>query len=85
MTQARDTEGKRVGRAFGLVLRRRRDGLALSQERLAEACSLDRTYVSMLERGVYQPSLAVFLRVADALGVAAPQLMAEVGDELKGG
>lgn len=82
MAHAEEAQALAVARSFGTVLRRRRDGLALSQERLAEAAGLDRTYVSMLERGVHQPSLAVFVRVAKALDVSASELMVEVADEL---
>ncbi len=73
-----------VARSFGTVLKRRRDGLQLSQEKLAGAAEIDRTYVSMMERGIHQPSLDVFIRVARALGVAPEVLMAELTAELPG-
>ena len=41
----------------------------LSQEELADAASIDRTYVSQLERALVNPSLAVLVRVASALNV----------------
>lgn len=40
----------------------------LSQEALALASDVDRTYVSQLERGVANPSLLILVRLARALG-----------------
>lgn len=74
-----------VAAAFGRVLRAARKERGLSQERLAEAVDVDRTYVSMLERGIHQPSLTVLLRMADALGVPAPQLVSDVLGGLRDG
>ena len=84
MPRAKDDESNPVARSFGTVLRRRRDGLRLSQEKLAGDAEIDRTYVSMMERGIHQPSLDVFIRVARALGVAPEALMAELTAELPG-
>lgn len=64
--------------AFGLVvrdLRRRRD---ISQERLALESQLDRTFISLLERGLRQPSLTTILQIAKALEVSPEELVATV-------
>lgn len=82
MPRAADDEINPVARSFGIVLRRRRDGLQLSQEKLAGAAEIDRTYVSMMERGIHQPSLDVFIRVARALDVTPERMMAELTAEL---
>lgn len=42
--------------------------VGLSQEALALAAEVDRTYVSQLERGVANPSLLILVRLARALG-----------------
>lgn len=39
----------------------------LSQEDLALAADVDRSYVSQLERGIANPTLTILLRIADAL------------------
>lgn len=39
----------------------------LSQEALALAANVNRTYVSQLERGVANPSLQILYRIADVL------------------
>ena len=48
-------------------LRRLRVLRKLSQENLAVDAQIDRTYVSRLERGLENPTVAVLERLADAL------------------
>lgn len=48
MTEALDTLGRQI--------KKQRENLGLSQEKLAEKCGLDRTYISLLERGKRNPS-----------------------------
>jgi transcriptional regulator with XRE-family HTH domain len=62
--------------AFAGAVKRLRTAQDLSQEALAEAAGLDRTYVSSLERGRRNPSLTTIVRIASALGVAAHVLLA---------
>ena len=63
-------------RAYGDALRRVRVGRGVSQERLAQLAGLDRTYVSGIERGERNPSLANLLKLADALGVPFSEIAA---------
>ena len=56
----------KVQRQFGLRLRQLRELKSLSQERLAELSDFDRTYLSGIERGVRNPTLAVIARLARA-------------------
>src|SRR2546423_2713599 len=53
---------------FGAEVKRRRTDLGISQEELAERASLHRTYVSDVEAGKRNPSLASIQRLATALG-----------------
>ncbi len=73
----------RFARAFGEVLRTVRKGANMSQERLAEGADIDRTYPSMLERGLREPTLGVVIRLGQALNVSADELvkmtLAELG------
>ena len=51
-------------------IRAARKSRGLSQEALALAAEVDRSYVSQLERGVANPSLAILQRVSEVLGVS---------------
>lgn len=51
-------------------LRKLRVRRGLSQEVLAVDAAIDRTYVSRLERGLENPTVAVLERLAVALGVS---------------
>jgi len=59
---------------LGRAIRTRRNSLGLSQEKLAERCGFDRTYISMLERGVRNPSLLNLLKLADGLATSVSKL-----------
>ncbi len=65
-----------VHRAFGDAVRELRGERGISQERLALEAGLDRTYLSGIERGERNPSLANLFKVADALGVRLSELVA---------
>lgn len=69
--------------AFGQVLREVRKKTGLSQEKLALAANLDRTFVSLLERGLRQPSLTTLLTLANVLEVPAPTLLQAVLDRMR--
>jgi len=60
---------------FGRRLRETRQGRGISQEKLAELAGLHRTYISGVERGERNISLANIERLARALGVAMSDLM----------
>lgn len=63
---------------FGQVLRQLRTKRGLSQEALAHACGRDRTYISLLERGLSSPSLKTLLSLSAALGVRASEMVRRV-------
>ena len=62
--------------AFGRAVREVREARGVSQERLARAASLDRTYVSMIERGRRSPTIRVLMRIAEALQVRPSKIIA---------
>jgi ribosome-binding protein aMBF1 (putative translation factor) len=47
---------RQVARAFGAVLKNARSQQGLSQEALCEGADMDRTYPSLLERGLRTPT-----------------------------
>jgi transcriptional regulator with XRE-family HTH domain len=57
-------------------LRRLRVRKGLSQEVLAVDARIDRTYVSRLERGLENPTVAVLERLAEALGAQIVEFFA---------
>lgn len=56
------------------AIKKQREKLGLSQEKLAERCGFDRTYISMLERGKRNPSLLNLLKLADGLETSVSRL-----------
>ncbi|WP_219884755.1 helix-turn-helix domain-containing protein [Merismopedia glauca] len=59
---------------FGQCLRNARTKTGLSQEKLAEAANLDRTYISLLERGKRNPSLLCLASLCRALDINLSEL-----------
>lgn len=72
-----------VEAAFGQVLRELRMAKGLSQEQLALNCDLDRTFISMLERGRRQPSLASIITIAARLEIQPYKLVRMTTDVLE--
>ncbi len=68
--------------AFGIVLRRLRKEAALTQEKLAFEAEIERNFVSLIERGVNQPTIRILFKLAKALGIKPSQLLALVELEI---
>ncbi|MCE4564357.1 helix-turn-helix transcriptional regulator [Maribellus sp. CM-23] len=66
---------------FGKVIRELREEKKLSQEKLAELCDLDRTYISLLERGLRQPTITTIFKLGKALGISPSKLVEQVEDK----
>lgn len=63
-----EPEFDRLLKQLGGEIKSLRTAAGLSQEALALAAEVDRTYVSQLERGVANPSLAILIRISAVLG-----------------
>ena len=63
--------------AFGTVIRRFRKELQLSQEELSRISSLDRVFISQLERGKQQPTLVTIFELAAAMKVPVATILTE--------
>ena len=61
--------------SLGKRIRFHREQLGLSQEKLAEKCAFDRTYISLLERGKRNPSFTNLHRLAEGLETTLSQLI----------
>lgn len=64
-------------RAFGRVLRQRREQAGWSQELMAEKADLNRSYLGELERGQAVPSLITLEKLAAALELSPSYLLAQ--------
>lgn len=69
---------KGINKSFGDVLRSLRTDAELSQESLALECDLDRTFISLLERGLRQPSLQTIFKLAEVLNISPSDLIKKV-------
>lgn len=64
-----------IRRRVGLNVRRIREKQGFSQEGLAFACGLHRTYISGVERGVRNPTVVALDRIAQALKISPARLL----------
>ena len=69
---------QRLPKRFGRAIRKRREATDISQEALADRAGLHRTYISLLERGLRNPSLTVIAKLAKALGTTMTSLVSEL-------
>jgi len=60
---------------FGQILKEQREKAGLSQEDLAFEADCNRTFVSMLERGLRQPTLTTLIKLGRALNIPASNLV----------
>jgi transcriptional regulator with XRE-family HTH domain len=56
-------------------IKKARVSVGISQEKLAELCEIDRTYVSLLERSKRNPSFFSLLKICKGLNVPLSELM----------
>lgn len=75
MVGMKKAQEQKIKKGFGEYLRAIRRGKGLSQEALAFACELDRTYIGGIERGERNVSLINIYKIARALGVTPKELM----------
>ena len=67
-----------LAHAFGTALKKHRKLAGLSQEALSEACEIERTFISMLERAQRRPSLAMTFELAKALSISPSAFVNDV-------
>lgn len=63
---------------FGQLLRELRTKKGFTQEALATDSSLDRTYISLLERGLRQPTLGTLFKISEVLEVAPSSIIKDL-------
>lgn len=68
----------KLEKLFGEILRKKRNEAGYSQEKLALDCGLDRTYISLLERGLRQPTLTTIFKICQNLEIKPHCLIKEL-------
>ena len=63
---------------FGNILRLNRKSKGFSQEKLSARSELDRTYISLLERGERMPTIETIFKLAKALDMKPSDLIKQV-------
>lgn len=72
-----------IATAFGAALKKIRRSRDLSQKQLALDCGLDRTYISLLERGRRQPTLGTLFQISKALNIPAADMIRHTEKAMK--
>ena len=65
-------------KGIGTRIKAGRVTAGLRQERLAEKVGISSTYLSAIECNVKDPKLATFIKIANAIGASADDLLADV-------
>ncbi|PGK51822.1 transcriptional regulator [Priestia megaterium] len=68
---------------FGMLLKRKRKEKRLSQQHLANKSELNRTYISLMERGLKAPSLTTIFKLSSTLEIEASTLIQELERDLE--
>jgi len=71
---------KKLNNLFGSTLKELRNNAGISQQELAFECGLDRTYISLLERGLRQPTINTIFILANQLGIKPSRFIKKVED-----
>ncbi|MED3899859.1 helix-turn-helix transcriptional regulator [Priestia megaterium] len=67
-----------VEQAFGTVIKKYRLELSMSQEKLAFESGLDRTYISLLERGKRRPTINTLFFISQVLGIPPHHIIIDI-------
>jgi transcriptional regulator with XRE-family HTH domain len=65
----------------GIQVRNLRKRVGYSQEKLADCCGLDRTYIGGIERGERNVSLENIVKISKVLGVSPSRLLKTISIE----
>jgi transcriptional regulator with XRE-family HTH domain len=66
---------KKLLRALGAQIKSARKSRGITQEKLAELCDFDPTYISLLETGGRNPPFLTICKLADKLGYPLERLV----------
>ena len=68
-------DGNDIEIAFGQVIRTLRLSKNISQEKLAELCDLDRSYLSEIERGEKTISIRTLFKLSTGLNIKPSEIL----------
>lgn len=74
---------KSLATIFGEVLKDLRKEAGISQEGLANECELDRSFISMLERGLRMPTIETLFKLSKTLNKAPFEIIKIVEERIK--
>lgn len=66
---------RQILKEFGKTIKNLRTKLGMSQEALADAAGIERSYMGTIERGERNPTLLKVYRIAKALKISAGKLL----------
>lgn len=78
-----DKQSTDYSQQIGQQLRKIREACKLSQEELAFRAKLDRTYISLLERGKRRPTLNTIFSLAEQLNISPSEMVRLVEIEVR--
>jgi transcriptional regulator with XRE-family HTH domain len=67
---------------LGMLIRKARADAKLTQEQLALRAHVDRSYLSEIERDVRHPTVQMLVRICQALGISAADMVRRVESQL---
>ncbi|MED4013786.1 helix-turn-helix transcriptional regulator [Priestia aryabhattai] len=67
-----------IEQAFGIVIKKYRLERSISQEKLAFGADLDRTFISLLERGKRKPTINTLFAISKVLEIKPHKIVREV-------
>lgn len=65
----------------GRVIKRVREEKGLSQEVVSGLADIGRTHLSAIERGTRKPTMETFFKIANAMDIAASDLLKQIESE----
>ncbi|HXT13938.1 MAG TPA: helix-turn-helix transcriptional regulator [Candidatus Angelobacter sp.] len=78
------SENPRFSDCMAAVIRKHRTARGLSQNQLSKISKVSQTYISALERGLYEPTVLILLQIAKALKVELWKLIREAERQSQG-
>jgi len=67
-----------INEALAIILKKYRKACGYSQEELAYKCGLDRTYISLLERGRRNPTINVIFVISYNLNMRPSEFIKDI-------